>query len=63
MVQRGFSSDWCFYFVEIPWITEDGLPQCNAVKKLPLATDVLFPTNQNVFRDLQELFQVRFKIL
>ena len=32
MEYRGFSSDSCCYFVEIPWITEEGLPRCNAVR-------------------------------
>ena len=61
MEYRGFSSDWCSYFVEIPWITQEGLTRCNAVRSGSLLLSYHFSTDQSVFYDLQEFFQVRFQ--
>ena len=60
MEYRGFSSDWCCYFVEIPCITQEGLPRRNAVRSDACC---IFFIDQCVFCDLQEFFQVSFQTL
>ena len=32
MEYRGFSFGWCCYFVNISWISQEGLSRCNAVR-------------------------------
>ena len=63
MEYRGFSSHWCCFFVELPWITQDEFPRCNAVRRLKLVVVVPFSTDQSVFCNLQDFFQVSFQTL
>ena len=63
MEYPGFNSDWCCYFGEIPWITQEGVTQCNAIRRRKLVVVVPFSLDQSVFSDLQKFFQVSFQTL